>query len=96
MLSLCCFPSTSAIFEQTDERLHSDEMNIDDTPVCERDEDIEIADDDDVAQDLREEASFRDDAEIGTSSSGSCFIGDFSVFRDIFLAAFSDGYYKVC
>jgi hypothetical protein len=56
-------------------------------------------DDDDVAQDHRDrdDSSFRDESEKGASAAtaNNSILGDFSVFRDFFLAAFSDGYYKV-
>lgn len=58
---------------------------------------MQIIDDDDVAQELRDDSSLRDEAETGTTSSppNNSILGDFSLFRDFFLAAFSDGCYKV-
>ena len=57
---------------------------------------FDIVDDDDVAQELRDDSSLRDEAERGTPlPANNSILGDFSLFRDFFLAAFSDGYYKV-
>lgn len=57
---------------------------------------IEMTDDDDVAQELRDDSSLRDEAEKGIPSpANNSILGDFTLFRDFFLAAFSDGCYKV-
>jgi hypothetical protein len=65
--------------------------------VTQRNPEMQITDDDDVAQELRDDSSLRDEAETGTSSPpNNSILGDFSLFRDFFLAAFSDGCYKVC
>lgn len=94
MFSTCFFPKASSILEKVDELSKDDEKKNDMLTHC--DEETEItSDDDDVAQDSREEVSFRDDAEKNSSSTGTSIIGDFAVLRDFFLAAFSDGYYKV-
>jgi hypothetical protein len=56
----------------------------------------EEEDDDDVAQELRDDSSLRDEADRGVpSTANNSILGDFSVLRDFFLAAFSDGCYKV-
>jgi hypothetical protein len=94
MLSTCFFPKSSSVLDDMDETSHLDEMKFD---VASRvgDEEIDLTFDDDVAQEIREEVNLRDDAEKNSSSVSSSIIGDFAVFRDFFLAAFSDGYYKV-
>lgn len=57
---------------------------------------MEITDDDDVAQELRDDSSLRDEAEKGIPlPANNSILGDFTLFRDFFLAAFSDGCYKV-
>ena len=57
------------------------------------DEGILVDDSDDAPRGDRSEHR-RDEADNESSSTGSV-IGDISVFRDFFLAAFADGYYKV-
>lgn len=93
MLSTCFFPNASSVVEEEGNNSENDERKHSISSRC--DEEIEMTFDDDVAQDLREEVSTRDDADKHGSSSGNNIIGDFAVFRDFFLAAFSDGYYKV-
>ena len=56
----------------------------------------EVTGDDDFEEELRDDSSLRDEAEKGAPSpANNSILGDFSLFRDFFLAAFSDGYYKV-
>jgi hypothetical protein len=94
MLSTCFFPTASSILEEVDETTHGDEAKFDATSGGVELFDVTF-DDDDVAQDLRDEVSLRDDAEKSSSPASNSIIGDFSMLRDFFLAAFSDGYYKV-
>lgn len=94
MLSTCFFPKASSVLGEMDETSHGDEKKFD---ISSRgDEEIVITFDDDDAQGFRGEMGLRDDAEKNSSSTGNSIIGDFTVLRDFFLAAFSDGYYKVC
>jgi hypothetical protein len=94
MLINCFFPKTTDVID--DRKVLSECDATIDMDASENDVEIDITEDDDVAQDYRDDLSLRDAAEKGLhSTSGNNIIGDFSVFRDFFLAAFSDGYYKV-
>lgn len=64
--------------------------------ATESNSEMDMTDDDDVAQELRDDSSLRDEAEKETPlPANNSILGDFSVLRDFFLAAFSDGCYKV-
>jgi hypothetical protein len=94
MLTNCFFPNTNDVIDESNKSSKCD-VTVD-TDVSENDVGIEITEDDDVAQDYRDDLSLRDEAEkVASSIPSTSIIGDFSVFRDFFLAAFSDGYYKV-
>lgn len=94
MLINCFFPKTTDVIDDSKVLTECDATA--DMDASENDVENDITDDDDVAQDYRDDLSLRDAAEKGLqSTSGNNIIGDFSVFRDFFLAAFSDGYYKV-
>ena len=99
MLSTCFFPNVSSVLDEKDDcedaNVENKNVNVDvDGTYTIHDNDDAI--DDDVAQDLRDESSVQEEAEKrGPTSTNRGIIGDLSVFRDFFLAAFSDGYYKV-
>ena len=80
---------------ENNERTASHESIVDITKL--RNSEMDLTDDDDVAQELRDDSSLRDEAEKGTPlPANNSILGDFSLLRDFFLAAFSDGCYKVC
>ena len=93
MLANCLSPSTVDVANNT-ETLYSNISTEND--ATRSNIETELADDDDVAQELRDDSSLRDEAEKGTPlPANNSILGDFSLFRDFFFAAFSDGCYKV-
>lgn len=93
MLANCLLPSTVDVADNT-EALYSNISTEND--ATRSNIETELADDDDVAQELRDDSSLRDEAEKGTPlPANNSILGDFSLFRDFFFAAFSDGCYKV-